>query len=88
MASGKFNTVRELKRKTVSYTLSNYSKTNNYYTLPVPSDHQYILAGLVDWGNSHASPFSFSFNIGTGNIYVIVGTTEPTTVTFYLWYYE
>jgi hypothetical protein len=88
MASSKINTIRELKRKNVSYTLSDYSKSGNYYTLPVPTDHHYILAGLVDWGNANASPFSFSYNIGSGNLYLIVGTSEPTNVTFYLWYYE
>ena len=88
MASTSFNTVRELKRELKRYVLSDYTKTRNYYMLPVPTTHDYLLAEFVDWDNANASPFTSTYNKGTGNIYLITGTVEPTSVTFNLWYYE
>ena len=81
---------RTLQKFTYGYALSPYTKVNGRYTLPAPTDHDYLFATVDDWssGGLATSPFTVVFNKSASNTYCIVGSTEPLAVYVAYWYYE
>lgn len=85
--------IKRLQSKRVTHKLSDYNKSNSWYAVPAPTDHDYLFVTLFDWGSSgtSTSPFTLAFgkpSAGTNFLWVIVGSIEPKSVVVDYWYYD